>query len=332
MVGAVIVRDGEVVGEGFHARWGGAHAETAALSAAGERARGATLYVTLEPCAHFGKTPPCVEAVIAAGIRRAVIATRDANPVARGGVEQLVAAGIQVDVGVGEAEAREVNAAFLWGAAHTRPWVVLKMAVSLDGAIADGTHTTSRVTGAGARRYAHWLRAGHDAVAVGMQTVRVDDPLLTVRDGEPPRVPPARVVFSRNGRLSLASALANSRGQGPVLVTATEVEPEYEHELGESGVEVVTGDTLAGQLEALGARGIRSLLVEGGAGIAAALMDADLVDRLILLQAPTVFGAGALGAFSRVTARRADAAPRWRVVSREVLGDDIATTYAVREG
>ena len=332
LVGAVVVREDRAVGEGFHARYGEAHAEVGALQAAGSRARGATLYVTLEPCAHFGKTPPCVDAIVASGVSRVVVAVRDPNPQAAGGIERLQAAGVTVDVGVGAEAAAEQNAAFLAGFARTRPWVTLKMAVTLDGAIADGTHTTSRVTGPAARRYAHQLRAGHDAVAVGMATVRIDDPQLTVREGPAPRVPPTRVIFSRNGRLSLASTLANSLRQGPVVVTAYEVDPGYEHLLRQAGVDVVVGGDLPEVLDALGARGIRSMLVEGGAVLAAALLEARLVDRLVLVQAPVVFGQGSLGAFSHVVARRAEDAPRWRVVSREVLGDDIATTYAVQEG
>ncbi len=332
LVGAVVVQGAEVVGEGYHARFGEPHAEPVALGAAGARARGATMYVSLEPCAHQGKTPPCTEAIVRAGVRRVVIATRDPNPLAAGGADRLRAAGIEVTVGVREGEARELNAPFCFAQQGSRrPWVTLKLAVSLDGAIADATHTTSRVTGEAAQRHAHWLRAGHDAVAVGMATVRIDDPQLTVRHVGPPRIPPARVVFSRGGRLSPASTLANSLKQGPVIVAAEEVDPQYAHELQVAGVELVHGSTLGEMLEALGSRGIRSLLVEGGAVIAGALLDAGLVDRLILIQAPTAFGGGALGAFSALTPRRAADAPRWRVVAREVLGDDLATTYAIRE-
>jgi diaminohydroxyphosphoribosylaminopyrimidine deaminase / 5-amino-6-(5-phosphoribosylamino)uracil reductase len=331
MVGAVLVQGDRVVGEGYHARWGEAHAEVTALRAAGARARGATLYVTLEPCAHQGKTPPCVDAIIAAHVARVVVAVRDPNPVAAGGMARLTNAGIPVDTGVGEAEAAELNAAFLASHSQARPWITLKMAVTLEGAIADGTHTTSRITGAAARRYAHQLRAGNDAVAVGMSTVRIDDPQLTVREGPAPRVPPTRVAFSRNGRLSLASTLANSLHQGPVIVTANDIDPEYEHELRDLGVDVVLGSDLREIVDALGARGLRSMLVEGGAGLAASLLEADLVDRLILVQSPTVFGAGSLGAFSQVASRRADVAPRWRVVAREVHGDDLASTFGLRD-
>ena len=331
MVGAVIVREDRVVGEGFHARYGEAHAEPAALAAAGERARGATMYVTLEPCAHVGKTPPCVDAILRAGVSRVVVAMMDPNPVAAGGIDKLRSAGVEVRSGVLEAEARELNAAYINAITGTRPWVTLKMAVSLDCAIADRSQTTTRITAGPARRYAHSLRAGHDAVAVGMGTVRTDDPQLTVREVPPPRVPPTRVVFSRSARLSLTSTLANSIAQGPVIVTGQAIDPEYEHALRDHGVEVLIASGLGESLTALRARGIRSVLVEGGAGIAGELLATRLVDRLVLVQAPIILGERALNAFSLAPAVTGAEARRWRVVSREVFGDDIATTYAPPE-
>ncbi|MBC7897055.1 MAG: bifunctional diaminohydroxyphosphoribosylaminopyrimidine deaminase/5-amino-6-(5-phosphoribosylamino)uracil reductase RibD, partial [Cytophagaceae bacterium] len=293
-------------------------------------ARGATLYVSLEPCAHTGKTPPCTGAIRAAGIARVVAAMPDPNPVATGGLGVLREAGVETQVGVLEAEARELNAAYLHAFASDLPWVTLKLAITLDAAIADNSLTTSRVTGPAARQYAHRLRAGHDAVAVGMNTVRVDDPQLTVREAPAPRVPPARVVFSRTGRLSLTSTLANSLKQGPVIVLAEHVDSEYEAALRGHGVEVVVANDLAHGLRQLRAMGIRSVLVEGGTVIAGALWEAGLVDRLILVQAPVIFGEGALNAFAEFPAMRAGAARRLRVVSRDAIGDDLATTYAVR--
>lgn len=329
MVGAVIAREGEVVGEGYHARFGEPHAEVAAIATAGARSRGATLYVTLEPCAHTGKTPPCTDAIRAAGLARVVAAMPDPNPEAGGGAARLRESGVRVDLGLLEREARELNAAFVNAFRSDRPWVTLKMAITLEGAIADGTHTTSRVTGPAARRYAHHLRAGHDAVAVGMNTVRVDDPQLTVREVPAPRVPPVRVVFSRTGRLSLASTLANSIRQGPVVVTAEAVDPEYERALRDHGVDVLVAPDLGHCLRQLRGRGIRSLLVEGGSLLAGALWSAGLVDRLVLMQAPILFGAGSLNAFAAFPATPAGVARRLRVVGREALGDDLATTYAV---
>ena len=332
MVGAVVAVEGEVIGEGFHARLGEAHAEVVAIAAAGSLARGATLYVSLEPCAHQGRTPPCTDAIRGAGLARVVAAMADPNPEAAGGAARLRAAGVEVEVGLLEAEARELNAPFVHGFASDRPWVTLKMAVTLEAAIADLSGTTSRVTGPAARRYAHHLRAGHDAVAVGLRTVQVDDPQLTVREVPSPRVPPVRVVFSRGGRLSLTSTLANSLRQGPVIVTAEQVEPEYEHALRDHGVEVLIAPDLGHCLRALRARGIGSLLVEGGAGIAGALWSQRLVDRLVLVQAPVLFGEGSLNAFSAFPPVVAEAAPRLRVVSRETIGDDLATTYAMGQG
>lgn len=331
MVGAVVLRGSTVVGEGWHTAYGGAHAEVEALAQAGAKARGATMLVTLEPCAHTGKTPPCTEAVIAAGIKRVVIAMADPNPVAAGGVGALRAAGIDVSVGCCAAEARELNAPYVHALTSDRPWVTLKMAVTLEGAIADGTHTTSRITGPSARRFAHHLRAGHDAVAVGLHTIRTDDPQLTVREVAPPRVPPTRVVISRSGRLSLTSWLANSLKHGPVVVLAEQVDSGYEHSLNQAGVEVIVMNDLAHGLRQLRARGIRSMLVEGGSEVAGALWRAGLVDRLVLIQAPVVFGGGALNAFAAFPGVRAESAPRLRVLSREALGEDLATAYAVRE-
>ena len=186
MVGAVIANYGSIVGEGAHRRFGESHAEVEALNAAGEHARGATMYVTLEPCTHHGKTPPCADAIIRAGVSRVVVAVRDPNPQAGGGVEQLRAADIHVDVGVRAEEATELNAPFFHAFVSDRPWVTLKLAVSLDGAIAHASRTTSWLTGPESRRRVHELRAGSDAIAVGMGTVLAVDPLVTVairRDG-----------------------------------------------------------------------------------------------------------------------------------------------------
>jgi len=331
MVGAVLVRDRAIVGEGHHQRFGEAHAEVRAITAAGDRAKGATLFVTLEPCAHTGKTPPCADAIIRAGVSRVVAAMADPNALAAGGAARLREAGIDVTLGVLEGEARELNASYVHALHSTRPWVTLKMAVSLDCAIADGTRTTTRITAGPARRYAHTLRAAHDAVAVGMGTVRIDDPQLTVREVPAPRIPPTRVVFSRTGRLSLTSTLANSIAQGPVVVTAESIEPEYERALRDHGVEVLIARGIHESLTHLRERGLRSILVEGGAVIAGELLQAGLVDRLVLVQAPIILGRGAVYAFAMAPPMRGADAARWRVVSREVFGDDIATTYAPPE-
>lgn len=328
LVGAVVVRDGVVAGEGFHARYGEAHAEIVALRAAGSRARGATMYVSLEPCTHMGKTPPCTDAIIAAGIRRVVFAVADPNPVARGGAARLREAGVETVGGVAEREAKELNAAFHHGFASDRPWITLKMAVTIDGAIADGSATTSWITNDVSKRFVHRLRAGHDAIAVGMSTIRIDDPQLTVRESEAPRVPPARIVFSRSGRLPLTSTLARSAREVPVIVVAHDLDSSYALALHDLGVEIVDAPSLGDALRALRAHGFGSILVEGGAQIAGALLAAGVVDRLILIQAPVIFGANALGAFSAAPSVKGADVKRWRVLRREALGDDLLSVYA----
>ena len=322
LVGAVVVKNGMVAGEGAHRRFGGAHAEVEALAVAGERARGATLYVTLEPCTHHGKTPPCVDAIIRAGVSRVVVAVRDPNPQAGGGVEQLQAAGIRVDVGVLVEEATELNAPFIHAFRSDRPWVTLKLAVSLDGAIAHAARTTSWLTGPESRRRVHRLRAGSDAVAVGMGTVLADDPLLTVRDADPPRIAPTRVIFSRTGRLPLTSRMAQRSHEAPVIVFANAPDPSYEHSLRSLGVEAVAASSLIEALQMLRARGIHSLLAEGGASLTASLLEHDVVDRLVLFQAPIVLGEGSLPAFGRFSSAFGADGLRFRPLVSERIGDD----------
>jgi diaminohydroxyphosphoribosylaminopyrimidine deaminase/5-amino-6-(5-phosphoribosylamino)uracil reductase len=328
MVGAVVVRMGEAVGEGFHARFGGLHAERVAIDVAGLAAHGATLYVTLEPCTHYGKQPPCVDAIVAAGISRVVVATRDPNPVAAGGVERLRAAGIVADVGVEEAAARDLNAIFFHGLSSDRPFVTLKLALSLDGAITDAGRSRGSLTGPAAREAVHRQRAGHDAIAVGIGTALIDDPILTVRGVAPPRVPPARVVFDRHARLPLGSRLVTTAREAATLVVASDPPPERVAALEAQGVAVLRSEDTVAALKALQERGIRSLFVEGGAGLAGALIRENVVDRMIIFQAPVVLGADALGAFSSVPGVSLDTAPRLRIVHHEVLGDDLMTVYA----
>lgn len=331
LVGAVVVRDGAVMGEGFHARYGEAHAEVAALRAAGERARGATVYVTLEPCNHVGKTPPCADALIAAGVARVVVAARDPNPVAAGGLEKLAAAGIAITTGVEEEAARELNAPFFHAVASLRPWVTLKLATSLDGAIADAAGRSRWITGERARHAAHRLRAGNDAVAVGIGTALADDPSLTVRHGRVPRVAPVRVVFDREARLPLASAMVRTARQSPVMVIAHDAPASNVTALRAAGVTVIDATSMPQALVALRGAGMRSVLVEGGARIAAALLDRSLVDRLIIFRAPVVLGSGSLNAFAHVTVESIEAATRYRVLRHAWLGEDDMTVYAARE-
>jgi diaminohydroxyphosphoribosylaminopyrimidine deaminase / 5-amino-6-(5-phosphoribosylamino)uracil reductase len=327
LVGAVVVRDGEVVGEGYHALYGGDHAEVVALRAAGDRARGATVYVTLEPCAHHGKTPPCTEALLAAGVRRVVAATRDPDPVAAGGLARLRELGVETTVGVEEGAARELNAPFFHALRSDRPWVTLKLAVSIDGAIA-GRDGSGWLTGRASQREVHQLRAASDAVAVGIGTVLADDPMLTVRDMEAPRVAPVRVVFDRTARTPVGSRLVQTAHETPVVIVSERPDSGRAAALVAAGAEVLVAGSMGEALRALRARGIRAMLVEGGARLAGSLLSQAAVDRLVIFQAPCVLGAGSLGAFAFAPARTPADALRLPIVERRALDDDLMTVYA----
>jgi diaminohydroxyphosphoribosylaminopyrimidine deaminase/5-amino-6-(5-phosphoribosylamino)uracil reductase len=334
LVGAVVVRDGEVVGEGWHAEYGQPHAEAAALRQAGERAAGATVYVSLEPCSHHGKTPPCSEALIAAGVRRVVYAAADPNPSARGGAEALAAAGIEVTGGVEEEAARELNAPFFHAhdpARVSRPWLELKLALSLDARIADADGRSGWITGEEARGEVHRLRAAHDAIAVGIGTALADDPVLTVRGAVEPRIPPVRVVFDRRLRLPPGSRLARSAAEAPVWLVAEPGAPaDARRALEDAGAQVVEAVGISSALAALRARGIRSLFCEGGAGIATALLREDAVDRLTLFYAPLLLGEWGVGAFRGLPGGALASTPRWRHLRSEVFGADTLITLARR--
>jgi diaminohydroxyphosphoribosylaminopyrimidine deaminase/5-amino-6-(5-phosphoribosylamino)uracil reductase len=321
LVGAVVVNDHVAIGEGAHRRFGGPHAEVEALAAAGAASHGSTLYVTLEPCTHVGKTPPCVDAIIDAGVARVAVAVRDPNPDARGGVEKLRSAGIAVDLGLLGAEAVELNAPFFHAFQSDRPWVTLKLAVSMDGAIAGASREQAWLTGVEARRRVHHLRAGSDAIAVGMGTVLADDPQLTVRNVDLPRMAPLRVVFSRTGKLPLTSRLARHARQAPVLVVATQPDPDHARTLRGLSVDVLQAATLGEALRSLTSRGVRSLLVEGGASLATSLLEEDLVDRVVLFRAPVLLGAGSLPAFGSLT-DVPSLIRRSALLAEERIGDD----------
>ena len=327
LVGAVVVRDGEIVGEGWHAQFGAQHAEAMALDAAGARARGATVYVTLEPCAHHGKTPPCSEALIRSGVSRVVAAVADPNPTASGGGARLREAGIDFETGVEQEAARELNAAFFHSFSSDRPWVTVKLALSIDGAITDHRRSSAWLTGAPARRAVHRMRAGTDAIAIGIGTAIADDPALTVRGRLQPRVPPVRVVFDREARLPPASQLARTANVVPTIVVTAEADPARSAALRAVGVEVLLADSLRSGLQALRGKGVRSVLVEGGAGLSAALLSASLVDRLVIFQAPVLLGAGALNGFGGLPPMLVRSAPRLRVLERRTFGDDLMTVY-----
>jgi diaminohydroxyphosphoribosylaminopyrimidine deaminase/5-amino-6-(5-phosphoribosylamino)uracil reductase len=323
MVGAVIVRGNRVVGEGWHARYGGAHAEVMALGRAGTRARGATIYVTLEPCAHWGKTPPCVDALIAAGVARVVCATRDPGKRAGGGAKKLRRAKIAVEFGVLESEARELNAPFFFAATGAkRPWVTLKLALSDEGGVGlPGKRV--QLTRAAANTEVHRLRAQSDAIAVGIGTARADDPELTVRLGRSPRLPPVRVVFDREARLGLGSRLVESAGFIPTVVLAEKPTAKRELALFRRGVEVIRTKNLKDALQILRRHEVRSLFVEGGPTIAKALLKARVVDRIVIFRSPRRLGTGAIAAFDD-----ASFLERFLVTVRRRFGVDLMTIYA----
>jgi diaminohydroxyphosphoribosylaminopyrimidine deaminase/5-amino-6-(5-phosphoribosylamino)uracil reductase len=329
MVGAVLVRDGVVVGEGWHTRYGAPHAEIEALREAGDAARGATLYVTLEPCSHHGQTPPCSDALLAAGISRVVAATADPSPVARGGAEQLRSQGVEVLVGIEEPAAHELNASFFHALTSPRSFVELKLALSLDGALTDYTRQRGWLTRVEARREVHRLRAGADGIAVGIGTVRCDDPMLTVRDvAMQPRIPPARVVFDTSARLPLTSRLVHTARDHPTIVVCWAPDPAHAAALEHAGITLVHAASLADALVALRAAGIRTLLVEGGAVLASSFLQEALVDRLIIFRAPLILGGGALNAFAGLPSVTIGDARPWRVIDARRFGDDEMTVYA----
>jgi diaminohydroxyphosphoribosylaminopyrimidine deaminase/5-amino-6-(5-phosphoribosylamino)uracil reductase len=329
LVGCVIYNGDEKVGEGFHARFGDAHAETVALLAAGDKARGATLYVTLEPCAHHGKTPPCADAILRAGISRVVAAVRDPNPAAKGGAEILISNGIPVKFGVREREAGELNAAFFYALSSNRPWVTLKLALSLDGALSGADRTGGWLTGPESREAVQRMRASSDAIAVGVSTAMADDPQLTARTDPPPRVPPVRVVFDRRARISAQSNLARTAREIPtILITANDT--RLPADLEQCGVEQIRAFDMSDSLAKLRARGVLSLMVEGGAGLAASFLAGHYVDRLVIFRAPIVLGEGALGAFSGIASHEVDHAPRFSLLETKRLGDDVMSVYTLR--
>jgi len=324
LVGAVVLRDGELVGQGWHPEFGDRHAEAVALAGAGDRARGATMVVTLEPCSHQGKQPPCTQAIIHAGIRRVVAALRDPNPVAAGGAEQLRSAGVEFELGAAEDAAAAQNAIFL----HTlrnpsRPFVALKLATTLNGRIADSFGRSRWISGEPAREYVQWLRAGFDAIGVGGRTARFDDPSLTVRGPVRPRIPPRRVVFESGADLGPQLTLVRTATETPTIaVVAAGADPTRVKRLEAAGVTVLTAGNLNEALTSLRQLGIESLLVEGGGQLAGALLAAGLVDRYYWLQAPLWLGDDAVPAIAGLPARELDQGERWRVIERRALGED----------
>ncbi len=298
MVGAVIARDGAIVAEGFHRRAGEAHAEVEALAVAGERARGATLYVTLEPCAHVGRTPPCAPRVATAGVRRVVAAVVDPDPrVAGQGVVLLRQAGVEVTVGVLQREAERQNRAFLTSVRLGRPHVTLKAAMTLDGKIADGHGVSQWITGDAARSEAHRLRSEVDAILVGVGTVLADDPALTVRRDPPWPREPYRVVLDSRARTPSGARIVRGPTPARTLVMVGEEAPRAGTDgLERAGAVVMRVTSREGRvdlesvLRELHRRQVRALLVEGGAEVHGAFLGAALVDRVAMFVAPVLLG------------------------------------------
>ncbi|TYB81524.1 bifunctional diaminohydroxyphosphoribosylaminopyrimidine deaminase/5-amino-6-(5-phosphoribosylamino)uracil reductase RibD [Maritimibacter fusiformis] len=329
-VGCVIVNEGRILGRGWTRPGGRPHAETVALAQAGAEARGATAYVTLEPCAHHGKTPPCADALVAAGIARAVVALRDPDPRVNGqGLDRLRAGGIEVVEGLLADTARADQAGFLSRVTEGRPLVTLKLATSFDGRIATASGESRWITGAAARRMVHALRLNHDAVMIGAGTARADDPMLTVRDLGAPRQP-VRVVLARNLDLPLDGRLAASAGEVPLwLVHGDGADPDRIAAWRARGAELVRVPVVGGRLDAgaalaaLGARGLTRVFCEGGGTLAAALLGGGLVDRLIGFTAGLAIGAEGRPAISALGLGGLAEAPRFMLAETRALGGDV---------
>ncbi len=328
-VGCVVVKDGRIVGRGWTQPGGRPHAETEALKQAGALARGADVYVTLEPCAHHGQTPPCTEALIAAGVARVVVAVSDADPRVDGqGLAMLRQAGIAVETGLCAGEALQDHAGFFLRIEQDRPWVTLKLASSVDGRIATGTGESQWITGPEARRAVHAMRARHDAVMVGGGTARTDDPSLTVRDMGVSHQP-VRVVVSRRLDVPLLGALARTAREVPVILChGKDADPVLQQTWRDLGATLLSCATRNGQLDArdvlrmLGAHGLTRVFCEGGSALAASLIEADLVDRLVGFTAGLAIGAEGLPNIGALGLSSLAKAPRYHMVSVRPVGGD----------
>jgi diaminohydroxyphosphoribosylaminopyrimidine deaminase / 5-amino-6-(5-phosphoribosylamino)uracil reductase len=334
-VGAVVVKDGVIVGRGWTQPGGRPHAEPVALAQAGEAARGATLYATLEPCSHLGKSPPCADAIIAAGIGRVVSAIEDPNPeVAGQGHARLRAAGIAVDIGLDAAEAARDHAGHFRRIRDKRPHVILKLAVSNDDKIARAGHRQVTISGEAAKARMHLLRAQCDAILVGIGTVLSDDPLLTCRLPGMEARSPVRVVLDRSLRIPGKSRLVHSARSTPLwAVTSGLAEAPAAAMLGAAGAQVIrvastpSGLDLSAVLHTLADRGITRLLVEGGARVASSLVAANLVDEFWLLRGPDAIGADGVAALDALPLGAITQSSAFRVRASESFGTDNLTIY-----
>jgi diaminohydroxyphosphoribosylaminopyrimidine deaminase/5-amino-6-(5-phosphoribosylamino)uracil reductase len=334
-VGCVVVCDGRVAGRAVTAPGGRPHAEPRALDMAGPQAKGATVYVTLEPCNHWGQTPPCTEALIEAGVARVVVAMRDPDPRVNGeGLRRLRDAGVAVTEGVLETEAREVVAGFVSRVTKHRPLVTLKLAATLDGRIATGSGESRWITGATARRVGHALRGRHDAVLVGVGTVLADDPDLTCRIPGFRPTPLVRIVVDTHLRTSLTSRIVATAGESPTWMLIRDgTDPTRRRAVSDLGVKVIetpgaaAGVDLAKGLAALAEAGMTRVLVEGGAKIAAALLRADLVDRIAWFHAPSVMGSDGWPSVQAFGVERLALMPRFVRRAMRPVGDDTLSEF-----
>lgn len=333
-VGCVIVQGDRVVGRGWTADGGRPHAETQAIAQAGAAARGAEVFVTLEPCAHHGQTPPCAAALITAGVARVVVACGDPDPrVAGRGIDMLRAAGIAVETGVMEAEARADHTGFMLRVTEGRPFVTLKMAATLDGRIATASGESRWITGPAARHRVHGFRAIHDAVMVGGGTARADDPALTVRGMGAVRQP-VRVVVARGMDLPVDGALARTAREVPVWVAHdARLDAAVVAGWAERGVEGLPCPVAGGQvdpiavLRALAGRGITRVFCEGGGSLAASLLTAGVVDEVVMFGAGVLIGAEGRPMLSAMGIERLAEAPRLRLAAVEEIGGDVMTRW-----
>ena len=335
-VGCVLVQGGRVVGRGWTQPGGRPHAETEALARAGDAARGATCYTTLEPCAHHGETGPCAEALVEAGIARTVVALEDPDPrVAGRGNALLAAAGIEVALGCMEEEARALNAGFLARVEQGRPLVTLKLASTLDGRIATRTGDSRWITGAEARARAHLLRAHHDSVMVGAASAVADDPALTCRLPGMQDTSPVRIVIDGSARLPAGHALVAGASEQPTWILSTEaLGGDGRHaawrDAGVQVIEVAAEEggrpALTSALKALAARGLTRVLVEGGGRLAASLLKAGLVDRIAWFRAPGAIGGDGVPALAALGVDRAGDMPRFVRIASTPVGEDVLDT------
>ncbi len=336
-VGAVVVKDGVIVGRGWTQASGRPHAEPEALARAGEAARGATLYVTLEPCSHTGKSPPCADAIVAAGIARVVSAIEDPNPeVAGQGHARLRAAGITVDIGPGAVEAARDHAGHFRRVRDKRPHVILKLAVSSDDKIGAAGRKPVAITGEAAKARVHLLRAQCDAILVGIGTVQADDPLLTCRLPGMEARSPVRVVLDRSLQISGTSKLVHSARETPLWVMTSNVsEAPAAMKLGAAGAQVIRvattttppGLDLEAVLQALAEKGITRLLVEGGARVASSFIAAGLVDEVWLLRGPEAVGSDGVAALDALPLSALTGSPTFKLRGSEMLQRDTLTIY-----